>query len=924
MRYRFIISIYCCLIFLNTLSGQCPERGFLWNRIIYLRDTSGLPFDKQLSELMPYADKMKDCYYRNDSTHALLLQRIGGLHIIQKDYVKGIEYIRQSVDIVYKNINRGTVNSSHLIRCYNNLRIAYDSLKNKNLKLEATDSCIAVALRLHTGYESIFTLLIYRISDMFEAGDYYRSINYATIADNIAKEYQYGLNYRISVIAWKINSLTFLKRFDEAEVLLNNTIAECDPKQNANELRILYPLSARIALEKGDVKKALLLYKNAFAYNEKIKHRDGCAGVLNNTGYLVYFNKLNQYNIALQYYYKALPYAGAGESLNIYDNIANVYVRKELYDSALLFFQKGFDQIKPGINEKDLLLRTEEYVDNTIIEYISNLVLDKADTYIAYYRKTNDAGKLNQAVQAYKTIDRLFEKIKARQNEIESMLFWRKHIHRLYENAIGACYLQNNPTDAFYFFEKSRAVLLNDGLNERRWLGESDILKQAQEKKKILQLERELDGLNKDSSRYTILQKEIFTRKQELDRLQQSIKTNNPLYFQRFLDSTFITIGDVQKKILKDHRALVELFAGDTAIYVLMITATGSDFKKINKKKFDNLYSSFITAISSPELINRDFNSFRTISHELYLLLFQNTALPKGRILISLAGQYFPFEALITSSDNEPLTYFLEDHAVSYTYSARYLLNGFADNMLSSSRRFMGVAPVQYADNMNLTPLSGSDQSLQRLKNYFSNASNLVAADASKNNFLKQFFNYKIIQLYTHATDSGYNGEPVIYFADSSLLLSDLIYGTRPATNLVILSACETGKGRLYQGEGVFSFNRGFASLGIPSSVSNLWQVDNESTYKLTELFYKYLAKGLSLDVALQKAKMEFIKTSSREKQLAYYWAAPVLIGDSAAIKPEKTFPWKYLAIIAGLIPAIFLGWRYFKNRATSGNRYQS
>ena len=106
------------------------------------------------------------------------------------------------------------------------------------------------------------------------------------------------------------------------------------------------------------------------------------------------------------------------------------------------------------------------------------------------------------------------------------------------------------------------------------------------------------------------------------------------------------------------------------------------------------------------------------------------------------------------------------------------------------------------------------------------------------------------------------NNDPVIYFSDSALYLSSLIPDRKPVTQLVVLSACETANGKLYRGEGIFSFNRGFAALGIPAAISNLWSVDNESTYQITELFYKYLSQGLPTDIALQKAKLEFINTT--------------------------------------------------------------
>jgi CHAT domain-containing protein len=171
--------------------------------------------------------------------------------------------------------------------------------------------------------------------------------------------------------------------------------------------------------------------------------------------------------------------------------------------------------------------------------------------------------------------------------------------------------------------------------------------------------------------------------------------------------------------------------------------------------------------------------------------------------------------------------------------------------------------------------------------------------------------------LYTHATDSGLVGEPMIYFSDSVLSLSDLFYEGKPFTSLVVLSACETANGKLYNGEGVFSFSRQFAALGIPASISNLWKVDNQSTYRITELFYKYLSRGLPSDVALQRAKKEFRKTiSSKDHDMPYYWAPSVLIGQSNAVISNKPFQWQWLALPgAVLFLLLFFGIKRFRNK---------
>ena len=235
----------------------------------------------------------------------------------------------------------------------------------------------------------------------------------------------------------------------------------------------------------------------------------------------------------------------------------------------------------------------------------------------------------------------------------------------------------------------------------------------------------------------------------------------------------------------------------------------------------------------------------------------------------------------------------------------------------------MGIAPVSYPSSFSLATLSGSDQSLHTISAYFDHAVNYIAADASRNNFIEQFSKYQVIQLYTHAADSSENKEPVIYFADSALYLSDLINVHKPNTRLIILSACQTGNGRNYHGEGIFSFNRGFAALGVPAAIANLWSVDNTSTYLLTELFYKHLVKGLPTDLALQKAKLEFLETASKEKSMPCYWSGPVLIGKTDPLALNKTSSLKWIFIFGGLsciLAGTIIKWFIKKHKAKNSS----
>ncbi|MEJ7589415.1 MAG: CHAT domain-containing protein [Ferruginibacter sp.] len=191
---------------------------------------------------------------------------------------------------------------------------------------------------------------------------------------------------------------------------------------------------------------------------------------------------------------------------------------------------------------------------------------------------------------------------------------------------------------------------------------------------------------------------------------------------------------------------------------------------------------------------------------------------------------------------------------------------------------------------------------MKKLQRYFLKADTRFFESATRHNFVKHFTKYKIIQLYTHASDTAGFGEPVIYFADSLLLLSELIGGEQPATNLIVLSACNTGAGKLHPGEGVFSFNREFASMGVPAAITNLWEADRSSGIQLTELFYEYLNNGVSTHVALQQAKLAFLSTASEKNKLPYFWAGTILTGKSNMIAFKKPFPWPtIILIIAGI-----------------------
>ena len=147
---------------------------------------------------------------------------------------------------------------------------------------------------------------------------------------------------------------------------------------------------------------------------------------------------------------------------------------------------------------------------------------------------------------------------------------------------------------------------------------------------------------------------------------------------------------------------------------------------------------------------------------------------------------------------------------------------------------------------------------------------------------------YQILHFATHGiSDVKYPDRAALVLGwdpgtdDDGLLQAREISRLNLNAELVVLSACDTGEGRLEGEEGVANLVRAFMIAGARSVVASQWVADDTSTLALMTGFYRNLAGGYDRAAALRRAKQDFLARFGANA-VPYYWAGFVLVGESA------------------------------------------
>ncbi|MCT7986620.1 tetratricopeptide repeat protein [Laspinema sp. A4] len=244
-----------------------------------------------------------------------------------------------------------------------------------------------------------------------------------------------------------------------------------------------------------------------------------------------------------------------------------------------------------------------------------------------------------------------------------------------------------------------------------------------------------------------------------------------------------------------------------------------------------------------------------------------------------------PFSALQDASGQ----YLIEKHTILTTPSIQVL--EFTRDRLSQVKMgdFSGGNPevlivgnpiMPVLESGQLSSLPGSEQEAQDIGKLW-NVSPVIGEAATKSTVIQQMLSSQIIHLATHGSFNP-NVPLESWLAltpsgtDNGLLTAGEIFELNLNAELVVLSACDTGRGKI-TGDGVVGLSRSFISAGVPSILVSLWEVPDYSTSVLMQEFYKVFQESGDKAQALRQAML----TTMQQYPNPVEWAAFTLMGEA-------------------------------------------
>ncbi|MCP4552270.1 MAG: CHAT domain-containing protein, partial [Bacteroidetes bacterium] len=542
------------------------------------------------------------------------------------------------------------------------------------------------------------------------------------------------------------------------------------------------------------------------------------------------------------------------------------------------------------------------------------------------YTQADSINYLEASLNCYENAKEVFDGLKSRLKTDSKFILTdgtKKEFDKAYNTYFTYYELTKDESlinKSFRFAEGNKAAVLLSSMQDMKAMEfggipseqlslEKDLKKRINGYKQLIY--EQLNSFNPDSSRIVLWERRLFDLTNRYDSLIVFFGDAYPAYFELKYNANVSSINYIKDQ-LNENQAVLEYILLDSAVYTYLITSEVSKFVKtpIDSNFFINL--KIVQNAANIDFLSHsleDFKVYVSASNELFKVLFSNllSEISGKKLIIIPDGKlgYLAYEALVmelpdfSGINYRNLSYLVKTHPISYSYSSTLLFKNMEAK--SSGNSVLAFAPSYQSSTTNnlaqrnptarLNPLKNAQEEVANVSEIF-NSTVFTNDMASEGNFKTNSSNHDILHFAMHTIlddkDPMYSKLVFTQGLDSiedGFLNTYEIYNLTLNAQLAVLSACNTGGGKIINGEGIMSLARGFFYSGVPSIIMTLWEVDDKSGADIMTGFYRKLKDGLSKDVALQEAKLDYLATASQLRAHPYFWAAYVNIGSTNPLK---------------------------------------
>ncbi len=593
------------------------------------------------------------------------------------------------------------------------------------------------------------------------------------------------------------------------------------------------------------------------------------------------------------------------EVASTYNLLGNIRNQEGEFGKAIELYQKALIANSKEFNDMDFEKNPsvgDFFSANTLLNSLFYKAQAFEDSHFNVTLKLND---LKTSIQTLQSCDSLVDEIRRLQSNEADKLAFSSVATQVYETGVRVAYRMGEVAVrgreeynemAFYFNEKSKSGILLEAISESSAkhyasIPDEQLVEEATLKEEIAFFEQKL-AEKPDEKQEEIFRDKLFELNNQYHSFIKSLEENYPQYFNLKYNTRIPKVTDIQET-LDDVTALFSYFIDDRykRLYVFEITNKKFSINSVPQTdKFDKYVSGLWNSI-----YYRNAKIYSEIAQDFADILMPS-GIPSGieHVVVIPVGRLgaVPFETLILDkvkskeSAMHQLPYLGKELAFSYEYAAAlYYQEAILGSKVSSGNLALLCAPIEFDD---LPDLPGTEQEIGKLQEILEKGqvtSNLyVKAEANEKNIkaidLKQ---YKYIHFATHGVVDEANPElSRIFLSDDGgeedgNLYSGELYNIELDAELVTLSACETGLGKISKGEGIIGLSRALLYAGARNIVVSLWTVSDASTAELMINFYDELSRSHDYALALRNAKRSLIQ--GEEYADPYFWAPFILIG---------------------------------------------